>query len=74
MSTRQQNEPARSNQYSEGSICNHCASVSGHESWCITCNALVRYAFGAAARASHLTLGDELILHALGVAWGGRSS
>ena len=30
---------------------------------------VVRYAFEAASAAGHLTLGDELILHALGVEW-----
>jgi hypothetical protein len=29
----------------------------------------VRYAFEAASGAGHLTLGDEVILHALGVEW-----
>lgn len=69
MSTRQQTESAHSNQYSESSICDHCAGVTSHEPWCITCNAVVRYAFGAASGGGHLTVGDELILHALGVEW-----
>ena len=69
MSTRQQAESARSNQYDESAICNHCAGVNSHEPWCITCNAVVRYAYAAASGVGHLTLGDELILHALGVAW-----
>jgi hypothetical protein len=69
MSTYQQNESAPSKQYSESSICDHCAGVTSHEPWCITCNTVVRYAFEAASGAGHLTLGDELILHALGVEW-----
>jgi hypothetical protein len=69
MSLCQQTESARSNQYSESSSCDHCAGVSAHEPWCITCNAVVRYAFEAASGPNHLTLGDELILHALGVEW-----
>lgn len=69
MSTRQQNESARGNERSEGLACDHCAGVTGHQPWCITRSALVRYAFGAVARASLLTLGDQLILHALGVEW-----
>ena len=73
MSTCQQTESARSNQYSESSVCNHCAGVTIHEPWCLTCNTVVRYAFEAALGTGHLTLGDELILHALGVEWGGRA-
>ena len=73
MSTRQQNELARGNHYGEGSICDHCAGGTGHEPWCITCNAIVRYAFAAVSRDNHLTLGDELILHALGVQWSGAA-
>ena len=69
MSTRQQTESAHSNQYSESSICDHCAADTSHEPWCITCNAVVHYAFAAASGGGHLTLGDELILHALGVEW-----
>ncbi len=69
MSTRPQNELARSNQSSEGSICGHCACATRHEPWCITRNALVRYAYEIVSRATLLTLEDELILHALGVEW-----
>ena len=72
MSTCQQTDSARSNQYSENSICDHCANVNTHEPWCITCNTVVRYAFEAASGTGYLTLGDELILHALGVEWSGR--
>jgi len=72
MSIRQQNESVHSNQYSESSVCDHCAGVTDHEPWCIMRNALVRYAFGVVSRTSQLTLEDELILHALGVEWAGR--
>ena len=71
MYPRQQIVSARSSQDSESSICNHCAGVASHEPWCITRNTLVRYAFGAASGGNHLTLGDELILHALGAEWSG---
>ena len=74
MSTRQQTELSRNNQYSAGPICDHCAGVTSHETWCITCNALVRYAFGAASDHGRLTLGDELSLHALGVEWTAEAS
>jgi len=69
MSPHQQNEPARSNEYKERDVCGHCAGVTRHEPWCITRNALVRYAYEAVSRATLLTLEDELILHALGVEW-----
>ena len=73
MSICQQTESARSNQCSESSICDHRAGVIVHERWCITCNTVVRRAFEAASGTGYLTLGDELILHALGVEWGGRA-
>ena len=72
MSKSQQNESAPSNQFSEGPVCDYCAGVTGHKPWCVTCNAIVRYAFGAVSSGNLLTLGDQLILHALGVEWSGR--
>jgi hypothetical protein len=74
MSTRQQTEPTRSNQYSAGPVCDYCAGVTRHEKWCVTCNAIVRYAYGAIAEGGRLTLGDELSLHALGVEWSSKAS
>ena len=70
MSTSQQNESASGNQ--SRISCDHCAAVTSHEPWCIVSNAIVRYAYGIVSRASLLTLGDELILHALGVRWSPR--
>jgi hypothetical protein len=58
-----------SNQYSVDSACVHCDGIIRHESWCVTQSATVRYAFQAALDPSQLSPGDELILHALGVAW-----
>jgi len=72
MSIRQQIESSRSIQLSAGSVCNHCAGVTSHEAWCITCNAVVRYAYGLVLDRSQLTVGDELILHALGVEWSSK--
>lgn len=69
MSTRPPTESARSNPHTENSICEHCSGVTSHETWCITCNSLVRYAFVIVADSRDLTRGDELILHALGVEW-----
>ena len=40
-----------------------------HERWCITCDAVVQYAYGAVLDSEKLTLCDRLILHALGVSW-----
>jgi hypothetical protein len=58
-----------SNQYSVDSVCMHCDGIIRHESWCATQSANVDYAFQAVLDASQLSPGDELILHALGVAW-----
>lgn len=69
MSTRQQTELASGNQNGQGSFCGRCAGVTSHETWCITCNTIVRYAFRIVLDGCQLTLGDELILHALGVEW-----
>jgi len=57
------------NQYNAQSTCEHCGGALGHEKWCITCDALVRYAYAAAQDPDKLTLRDRLILHALGVSW-----
>jgi len=58
-----------SNQYNAETTCEHCEGVVRHEKWCITCDALVRYAYSVASDAEKLTLTDRLILHALGVSW-----
>ena len=74
MSTRPQTELSPTNQLTAGSVCDHCAGVTSHETWCITCNAMVRYAYGAVMEGGRLTLGDELSLHALGVEWTAETS
>ena len=53
----------------EDAACLHCECLTYHESWCITQNADVRYAFQVAVYPNLLTLQDRLILHALGVTW-----
>jgi hypothetical protein len=58
-----------SNRYSADSTCEHCSGVIRHESWCITPNSLVLYAYEAVLDPEKLTLEDQLILHALGVRW-----
>ena len=69
MSTRQQTESSRNNQLTVDPVCDHCAGTTSHETWCITCNPIVRYAYAAVMDGGRLTLGDELSLHALGVEW-----
>lgn len=59
----------QSNRYNAESTCLHCEGVLRHEKWCITRDALVRYAFAAVLDAGKLTLRDQLVLHALGVSW-----
>lgn len=58
-----------SNRYSAESACAHCEGVIRHESWCATQSATVSYAFRAVLDHHQLSLGDELILHGLGVIW-----
>jgi hypothetical protein len=60
---------SHSNQYSADSACEHCDGVIRHESWCLTQNATVQYAYQAVSDPDRLSLGDHLILHALGAAW-----
>ncbi len=58
-----------SNQYTAESACEHCGGVVRHEHWCITCDPIVHYAYGAVLDPGTLTLSDQLILHALGASW-----
>jgi hypothetical protein len=58
-----------SNQYSADSACVSCDGVIRHETWCVTQSANVHYAFQAVLDPEQLSLGDELILHGLGVRW-----
>src|SRR5215469_5280061 len=60
--------PYNSNQHSAGPACSHCAGVTRHEAWCSAENVFVQYAFRAVLY-NDLTVGDTLILHALGVKW-----
>ncbi|MGC2111755.1 MAG: hypothetical protein WA655_19720 [Candidatus Korobacteraceae bacterium] len=69
MSTTLTNTWIHSNRYSADSACEHCEGVVRHEPWCITRSADVLYAYEAVLDASKLTVGDRLILHALGVSW-----
>ena len=58
-----------SNQYTANSACEHCGGVVRHERWCITRDAVVQYAYKVVLEPEKLTTIDQLILHALGVAW-----
>jgi hypothetical protein len=60
---------SHSNQCSAESACGHCDGVVSHEPWCLTQNASVQYAYRAVSDPGHLSLGDHLMLHALGAAW-----
>ena len=60
-----------SNRYTAESACEHCGGVLRHESWCITVDATVYYAYQIVLDRGKLTAGDALILHALGVTWTG---
>ena len=60
--------PYDSNQYPADPECSHCAGITAHEAWCIAHNLFVQYAFQAVIN-NDLTIGDTLILHALGVKW-----
>jgi len=68
MSTHEAATWLHSNQYTE-TACEHCLGFVSHASWCVTRNRDVRYAYEALLNADRLTLGDSLILHALGVSW-----
>jgi hypothetical protein len=53
----------------EETSCVSCGGVDHCEYWCESVNAFVRYAHDTARHPSHLSLGDRIILHALGVRW-----
>lgn len=58
------------NRYHAEAECEHCKGIVRHEPWCITMDATVGYAYEIVADPTRLTIGDALILHALGVKWG----
>lgn len=58
-----------SNRYSADSACAHCDGVIRHETWCITQNAVVQYAYQVVNDPACMSRGDRLILHALGATW-----
>ncbi|MFZ0562307.1 MAG: hypothetical protein WBD45_23495 [Terriglobales bacterium] len=62
-----------SNRYNAEAACEHCEGIIRHEPWCITRDPDVYYAYQIVVDPSKLTVGDALILHAVGVVWGERS-
>jgi hypothetical protein len=60
--------PYDSSQHSANPACSHCSGVNSHEPWCRAHNVFVEYAFLAVLN-NDLSIGDTLILHALGVKW-----
>src|ERR1700675_4565690 len=57
------------NRYHAQTACEHCYGVTRHEPWCSLLNSFVRYAFRIVSEPTIITIGDTLILHALGVKW-----
>ena len=61
------------NRYNAAAACEHCQGIIRHQPWCITQDAMVYYAYQIVADPTKLTIGDALILHSLGVVWGGKT-
>jgi hypothetical protein len=72
MAVQDHHPSTHSNQCSADYTCGHCDGIILHESWCITQNASVQYAYQAVSGPGQLSPGDHLILHALGAAWTGQ--
>jgi hypothetical protein len=62
------------NRYHAEAACEHCRGIVRHESWCITRDPIVYYAYEVVLDGNKLTLEDRLILHALGVGWEPQAS
>ena len=73
MPTHNQQPVRHSNQYSADSACAYCSGIIRHELWCITQNVDVCYAHRVALFPDELSLEDQIILHAWGVAWHAES-
>ena len=69
MTTTQSHPWADSRNDTADFSCEYCQCVEHHEFWCITQNLEVLRAWQAVLDPAKLSLHDELILHALGVAW-----
>jgi len=53
--------------------CEHCLGIVEHESWCVTRDPKVQYAYAIVKDPCALTYRDSLILHSLGVTWRNRA-
>lgn len=53
----------------EESTCSQCGGIVLCNRWCKSVNPFVRYAYDAVLHPDHLSSGDRIILHALGVRW-----
>jgi hypothetical protein len=51
-----------------------CEGIFQHTMWCASRDPGASYAYQIVVDASKITLADSLILHSLGVAWGGVHS
>ena len=49
--------------------CARCGGQAVCEPWCESVNGCVRYAYDAVLHPTHLSVGDHIILHSLGVQW-----
>jgi hypothetical protein len=58
-----------SNKYTAVAACPSCEGIVRHESWCISQNENVLYAWEIIANPAVMTEQDRLILHALGIVW-----
>ena len=72
MPTSERSTWYHSNTYTADSACEHSGGIIRHENWCITKNEIVTYAYEAVLDAERLSLGDRIILHALGAVWSGK--
>ncbi len=57
------------NKYAAEAACEECGGVVRHAPWCALCNPVMAYANEILQDGSKLSIQDQLILHALGVAW-----
>jgi len=69
MTTAQSHPWSDNNNFASEIACEYCQSAELHEFWCITQNLEVLRAWQAVLDPAKLSLHDQLILHALGVAW-----
>lgn len=60
------------NQASTITPCDHCLGIGDHETWCVTRDPKVQYAYAIVNDPCALTYRDSLILHSLGVTWRNR--